>query len=61
MLRKAPLLLQVNDYIIPEVFGLDGPWCPLIHGREEEGCQSDLTSITLACLLASNTFALLIR
>lgn len=31
--------MQVNGYIVPEDFGLDGPWCPKIHGQEKLGCQ----------------------
>ncbi|CAL8462903.1 g2437 [Coccomyxa elongata] len=29
----------VNAYIDPADFGLDGPWCPTIHGQEQLGCQ----------------------
>ncbi|BDA48100.1 probable protein flp at N-terminal half [Coccomyxa sp. Obi] len=29
----------VNGYIDPADFGLDGPWCPKIHGQEQLGCQ----------------------
>ena len=33
------LAVQVNGYIDPADFGLDGPWCPIIHGQEQLGCQ----------------------
>ena len=29
----------MNGYIDPADFGLDGPWCPKVHGQEELGCQ----------------------
>jgi hypothetical protein len=29
----------VNAYIDPEDFGLNGTWCPVVHGRESLGCQ----------------------
>ena len=30
---------QVNEYIDPKDVGLDGPWCPLVYGKEALGCQ----------------------
>ena len=33
------LFLQVNGYIDPKDFGLNGTWCPLVYGQEQLGCQ----------------------
>ena len=37
--QERVVLVQVNEFIDPNDFGLSGAWCPLVYGKEALGCQ----------------------